>query len=67
MTVLGPVPRRPSFSRSPGPLPNPTEVTKSTRSTNALALWRTTTITSRQLAAISGAPPAPGSRTFGSR
>jgi hypothetical protein len=47
-------------------VPKPTEVTKSTCSTNARALCRITTITSRQDAAISGAPPAPGSRTVGS-
>ena len=38
---------------------------KSTFSTNARVLWRTITITSPQDAAISGAPPAPGRRTFG--
>ena len=42
-----------------------TEVTKSTRSTNDRVLCRTTTITSRHDAAISGAPPAPGRRTRG--
>ena len=46
--------------------PPPTEVTKSTCSTNARARCRITTTTSRQDAAISGAPPAPGSRTTGS-
>ena len=44
-----------------------TEVTKSTRSTNERWLCLITTITSRHEAAISGAPPAPGSRTLGLR
>ncbi len=65
MTFRGPAPVRPRRSAAPGPSPKPTEVTKSTRSTNDRRLCRTTTITSRQDAAISGAPPAPGSRTFG--
>ena len=65
MTLVGPRPRRPSFSRSPRPEPWPTDVTKSTVSTNARGLWRTITITSPHDAAISGAPPAPGRRTFG--
>src|SRR5262249_22960294 len=34
MTAVGPLPRNPSFSRVPGPSPNPTEVRKSHRSTN---------------------------------
>src|SRR5215468_6199697 len=66
MTLRGPAPVRPSRSRSPRPVPYPTEVTKSTRSTKDRRLCRTMMITSRQNAAISGAPPAPGSRTFGS-
>ena len=65
MTFVGPLPRRPSFSRLPGPEPWPTDVMKSTVSTKARVLWRTITITSPHEAAISGAPPAPGSRTFG--
>ncbi len=64
--MVGPAPRSPSRSRVPGPLPNPTLVTKSTRSTNARLLCLTTTMTSLQEAAISGAPPAPGSLTTGS-
>ena len=40
-------------------------VRQSTRSTNDRVLCRTTTITSRHDAAISGAPPAPGRRTRG--
>ena len=35
------------------------------RSTKARVDWRTITMTSPHEAAISGAPPAPGSRTFG--
>jgi hypothetical protein len=66
MTCRGPAPVRPSRARSPGPAPNPTKVTKSTRFTNDRRVCRVTTITSRQEAAISGAPPAPGSRAFGS-
>src|SRR5215813_3166538 len=65
MTLRGPAPVRPSRSRSPWPAPYPTEVTKSTRSTKDRRLCRTMMITSRQNAAISGAPPAPGSRTSG--
>src|SRR3984885_4819440 len=65
MTFRGPAPASPRRSRDPGPSPNPTEVTKSPRSTNDLRLCRTTTIASRHEAAISGAPPAPGSRTEG--
>ena len=41
------------------------EVTKSSFSTNVRGEWRTITITDFAQAAISGAPPAPGSRTFG--
>ena len=67
ITFVGPLPRSPSFSRLPGPFPWPTDVMKSTFSTNARGLWRTITITSPHEAAISGAPPAPGSRTFGCR
>ena len=63
--LAGRRPRQPRRSRRPGPSPNPTEVTKSTRSTNDRRFCRTTTITSRHDAAISGAPPAPGSRTAG--
>ena len=66
MTFRGPAPVSPSRSRSPGPSPKPTEVTKSTRSTSERGDCRSTTITSLQEAAISGAPPAPGSLTFGS-
>ncbi len=65
MTMRGPAPVRPSRSRLPGPEPKPTLVMNSTRSTNVRRLWRTITMTSRQEAAISGAPPAPGRRTAG--
>ncbi len=65
MTLTGPRPGSPYRSLSPGPRPKPTVVTKSTCSTNALFMWRMTTMTSPHDAAISGAPPAPGSLTFG--
>jgi len=51
--------------RLAGPRPKPNEVTKSTRSRTRAGSGRTTTMTSLQEAAISGAPPAPGSRTLG--
>jgi len=44
---------------------SPSEVRKPTRSTNVRGLWRTITTTRPQDRAISGAPPAPGSRTLG--
>ena len=44
---------------------SPVDVRKPTRSTNVRGDCRTTTTTRRQEAAISGAPPAPGSRTLG--
>ena len=65
MTSLGPPPRRPSRWRSPGPSPKPIDERKSQRSTNARALWRMMTMTCPAEAAISGAPPAPGSRVRG--
>ena len=66
MTFRGPAPVSPSRARSPGPEPKPTDVTKSTRSTKDRRVCLVTTITSRQDAAISGAPPAPGSLVLGS-
>ena len=45
--------------------PRPSEVTKSSVSTKARGECRTMTMTSFAAAAISGAPPAPGRRTFG--
>jgi hypothetical protein len=66
MIFCGPAPVSPRRFRPPGPSPKPTEVTKSTRSTKVRRFCRTITMTSRQDAAISGAPPAPGSLIFGS-
>ena len=43
----------------------PIDVMKSIFSTNTRLECRTRTMTSRARAAISGAPPAPGRRTFG--
>ena len=65
ITRVGPAPRKPNRVRSPGPSPKPTVVRKSSRSTKVRGFWRIKTMTSRQEAAISGAPPAPGRRTVG--
>ena len=45
--------------------PRGTDVTKSTFSTKVRGFWRTIMMISRQEVAISGAPPAPGSRIAG--
>ena len=65
ITAVGPPPLSPRRRRSSPPAPWPSEVTKSSRSTNRSRVWRATMITSAHEAAISGAPPAPGSRTDG--
>ena len=44
----------------------PSDVLKSSSSTKVRGDWRMIVITRRVCAAISGAPPAPGRRTFGS-
>ena len=54
-----------ALARARAPSPWPTVVQKSSFSTNVRLACGAITITSPQLAAISGAPPAPGSRVFG--
>ena len=66
MTAVGPRPRKPSRSRAPAPSPWPTVVTKSSSSTKVRFECDAITTTSSHPAAISGAPPAPGRRVFGS-
>src|SRR5699024_9519473 len=57
MILGGPAPRSPRRCRSPGPVPFPNEVTKSTVSSRAHRLCRMITMASRHEAAISGARP----------
>ena len=65
MTRVGPLVVTPSFSRLPLPSPWPSEVTKSSLSTNERLPCAMVMNTSWQEVAISGAPPPPGSRTLG--
>ncbi len=65
ITTVGPPPVYPSFPRESPPSACPTEVTKASSSTNARFDCLRTIKTSFADAAISGAPPAPGRRTFG--
>ena len=65
MTRVGPLVVTPSASRLPGPAPWPSEVMKGSFSTKARVPIAMVMKISRQCVAISGAPPPPGSRTFG--
>src|ERR1039458_6981497 len=60
MTLRGPAPVRPRRSRYPGPSPNPTEVTKATRSTNDRRGLPDPPINLGQDEAIVGRAPEPG-------
>src|SRR5690554_5529980 len=63
----GPRPMFGTLSRALPSRPKPTVVTKSTSFTNVRLECFTVMNTSLALVAISGAPPPPGRRTFGSR
>ena len=65
ITAVTPSPEKPSSSRLPIPSPNPTVERKSSCSTNVRGDCVSITKVSWHDAAISGAPPPPGSRTAG--
>ena len=65
MTRVGPLVVTPRRSRAPLPSPWPSDVTKSILPTKERLLCAMVMNTSWQEVAISGAPPPPGSRTFG--
>ena len=65
ITAAGPLPGSRSRARLSPPSRWPADVTKSSLSTNARVFCRSVISTSLHDAAISGAPPAPGSRVDG--
>ena len=65
ITAAGPFPGSPADSLELPPLRKPTDVTKSSFSTNVRFVYLTMINTSFAEELISGAPPAPGRRTFG--
>ena len=65
MTAVGPAPRAPDFARESPPVRWPTEVRKSSFGTKLLLVCLMMIHVSFAFEAISGAPPAPGSRTLG--
>ena len=65
MTRVGPPRRAPIRARESPPSAQPSVVRKSSFRTNLRRLWRRMTTVRPAFSAMSGAPPAPGSRTRG--